>query len=81
MHACTQYNGHPYLLQEAWKSRLISPVIKKLEMDKFFFEVERKFAREKRGSAIDVDLFAQAAQVDIAEDLLQMNVLNKVVSF
>lgn len=30
-------------------------------MNTFFYEIERKFAREKRGSAIDVDIFANRA--------------------
>jgi len=54
---------------------LKATVFKKLDVEKFFFEVERKFAREKRGSAIDVDLFANAnlsgeTQMDQLEELL-----------
>ncbi len=52
-------------VQSAWESRLSSPLIAKLDVDKFFYEVERKFSNEKRGSAIDVDLFAAAAQGDV----------------
>ncbi len=63
-----------FACREAWEARLDSHVFRKLEMGQFFYEVEKKFARENRGSAIDVDLFAQAArgetQMDQLEELL-----------
>ena len=60
--------------QDEWNARLKSPVFQKIDMNVFFYEVERKFQREKRGSAIDIDLFANAAkgetQMDQLEELL-----------
>ena len=41
-----------------------SPVLQKVDLDKFFFDVERNFNREKRGSAIDVDIFANKVSPD-----------------
>ena len=32
-------------------------------MHKFFFDIEQKFEREGRGSAVDVDIFANAAMI------------------
>ena len=35
-----------------------------MDLEKFFFDVERKFNKEKRGSAVDVDIFANKASPD-----------------
>lgn len=45
-----------------WESRLKSPLVAKIDPATFFYDVEKKFSRENRGSAIDIDLFAQKAQ-------------------
>ncbi len=45
-------------LQDAWTERFSSPVMQRVDMEKFFFDMEKKFSREKRGSAIDIDIFA-----------------------
>eukprot|EP00092_Neocalanus_flemingeri_P013646 GFUD01014718.1.p1 GENE.GFUD01014718.1~~GFUD01014718.1.p1 ORF type:complete len:453 (-),score=182.40 GFUD01014718.1:55-1413(-) len=46
--------------QEAWAARLASPVFQKIRLGEYFVELDRKFATEYRGSALDVDIFAQA---------------------
>jgi len=50
-----------FLCQEAWASRLESPVFQKIRLGEYFAELDRKFSNECRGSALDVDIFAQAA--------------------
>ena len=47
---------------EAWAGRLASPVFQKIKLGEYFVELDRKFSQEYRGSALDVDIFAQAAQ-------------------
>ena len=48
--------------QSKWDERLSNPILERIEMEKFFYEIERKFVRENRGSAVDVDIFAAKAQ-------------------
>jgi len=47
--------------EEAWATRLAAPVFKKVKLSEYFVELDRKFTTEYRGSALDVDIFAQAA--------------------
>jgi len=47
--------------QEAWATRLAAPVFQKIRLGEYFVELDRKFSAEQRGSALDVDIFAQAA--------------------
>ena len=55
-----------------------SPVLQKVDLDTFFFDVERKFNKEKRGSAVDVDIFANKAspadeaQLEHVEELVSV---------
>ena len=46
--------------KEAWEERLAVPVFQSLEINKFYFDIDRKFQREGRGSPIDTDIFANA---------------------
>jgi len=41
-----------------WEARLSSPIFEKLRMNEYFVELDRKFSNELRGSALDVDIFA-----------------------
>lgn len=47
--------------QEEWSARLASPIFQKIKLGEFFVELDKKFSHEYRGSAVDVDIFAQAA--------------------
>ena len=49
-----------FQLKEAWQSRLAAPIFQNLDFNRYYFEVERKFQRENRGSPIDADIFANA---------------------
>ena len=49
--------------REEWNARLASPIFEKLKLGEYFVELDKKFSSEYRGSAVDVDIFAQAAQV------------------
>jgi len=50
-----------FLCQEAWDTRLESPIFQKIRLGEYFVELDRKFTNEYKGSALDVDIFAQAA--------------------
>jgi len=47
--------------QEEWNARLASPIFERLKLGEYFIELDKKFSSEYRGSAVDVDIFAQAA--------------------
>ena len=48
-------------MQSSYDETLRHPVFSQLDMSRLFFDLERKFQRERRGLAVDVDLFAHAA--------------------
>ncbi|XP_054714824.1 28S ribosomal protein S27, mitochondrial-like [Uloborus diversus] len=62
-----------YLCEEAWQKRLESPLLRNLDMDKYFIEVDRKFGK-KLVSGVDIDLFVnnvqEESQLDELEHLL-----------
>ena len=45
--------------REDWAARLASPVFQRIKLGEFFVDLDRKFTNEYRGSAVDVDIFAQ----------------------
>jgi len=61
-------------IKEAWQERLKAPVFQKINMGEYFVSLERKFSHEYRGSAVDVDIFANnvnsEAQAEHMEELL-----------
>jgi len=50
-----------FLCNDAWSKRLEAPIFQKIRLGEYFVELDKKFTNENRGSAIDVDIFAQAA--------------------
>lgn len=59
-----------YQLKEAWNSRLGSPILQKINLDSFFYELDLKFNQNKKVSAIDIDIFANKVTNDTAVDEL-----------
>lgn len=53
----------------AWNERLAAPIFAKVEMHKYFLELDRQFTREGRGSAVDVDIFSNATLLSPEEEL------------
>ena len=47
--------------QEEWNARLASPIFQKIKLGEFFVDLDKKFSTEYKASAVDVDIFAQAA--------------------
>lgn len=52
--------------QDVWEKRMENQIISKVRsrLGEFFVELDRKFTTELRGSAVDVDIFANAAQTE-----------------
>ena len=50
-----------FYCEDAWAARLASPVFKNIRLGEYFVELDKKFSTEYKGSALDVDIFAQAA--------------------
>ena len=48
--------------RNAWQARLAAPVFKQIKMQEYFVTLDKKFTQEFRGSAIDVDIFANNVQ-------------------
>ena len=49
--------------REDWAARLASPVFQRIKLGEFFVDLDRKFTNEYRGSAVDVDIFAQVVTI------------------
>jgi small subunit ribosomal protein S27 len=63
-----------FVNRDAWQSRLSAPVFKQVKMQEYFMTLDKKFTQEFRGSAIDVDIFANnvenSVQAEHMEELL-----------
>ena len=49
--------------REDWAARLTSPIFQRIKLGEFFVDLDRKFTNEYRGSAVDVDIFAQVVTI------------------
>lgn len=47
-----------YSCQEAWKHRLTTPVLAKVDHEALYYELEQKFHQKAKVSAIDIDIYA-----------------------
>lgn len=47
-----------YKCTDAWNSRLSTPILKKVSLDSFYYELDQKFLQQGKASAIDIDIFA-----------------------
>lgn len=57
-----------YYCNEVWDDRLKDPLFKKINLDEFYSELEQRHHRTGGISAVDVDVFANAAKEDIYEN-------------
>lgn len=51
-------------LTAKWNTRLNSPILQKVNLDNFYYDLEQKFNQNKTISAIDVDIFANKVTDD-----------------
>lgn len=47
-----------YKCTEAWNSRLATPILQKVSLESFYYELDQKFQQQGKVSAIDIDIFA-----------------------
>lgn len=47
-----------YSCNEVWEQRLNNPILQKIKLDEFYYDLDQKYQRTSKISAIDVDLFA-----------------------
>ncbi|XP_062564381.1 uncharacterized protein LOC134227121 [Armigeres subalbatus] len=72
----TQRNflSEAYLCREEWQARLTTPVLAKVNHDALYYELEHKFQRKNKVSAIDIDIYANKllddSHIDEVADLL-----------
>ncbi|XP_037788760.1 LOW QUALITY PROTEIN: uncharacterized protein LOC119584297 [Penaeus monodon] len=57
---CCNYLSAAYRCDESWNKRLENPLIKSISPNDYFYELDRKYKREGKVSAIDVDLFVNS---------------------
>lgn len=53
-----------YRLTDAWNARLSTPILEKIKVDTFFYELEQKFNQQKVASPIDIDIYANKVTDD-----------------
>lgn len=67
------YLSNEYYCKDSWNTRLTTPILQKINLDDFYYELESAFQKHKNISAIDVDIFANAVTDDAhTEELLDL---------
>ncbi|XP_057665472.1 28S ribosomal protein S27, mitochondrial-like [Diorhabda carinulata] len=62
-----------YYCNEVWDRRLNSPILQKVNVDEFFYELDQRYQKTKELSAVDVDLFVNAIKNEYyVEELLDI---------
>ncbi|XP_056643622.1 28S ribosomal protein S27, mitochondrial-like [Diorhabda sublineata] len=62
-----------YYCKEVWDRRLNSPILQKVNVDEFFYELDQRYQKTKELSAVDVDLFVNAIKNEYyVEELLDI---------
>lgn len=51
-----------YLCNETWNKRLESPILKNINNDNFFFELDQRLSREGTINSVDLDIFANTCK-------------------
>ncbi|RZC41224.1 uncharacterized protein BDFB_001549 [Asbolus verrucosus] len=66
-----------YYCKEIWEGRLNSPILQKVNLDVLYHELDQRFQKTRRISAVDVDIFANAVKDDLFIDEL-MDLIHKL---
>lgn len=62
-----------YYCNEVWDRRLNSPILQKVNVDEFFYELDQRYQKTKELSAVDVDIFVNAIKNEnYVEELLDI---------
>lgn len=69
------YLTDSYKLDQAWAARLDTPILQKVNIENLYFEIDSKFAQQKKISPVDVDIYANKIvdnrHMDEIADLMQ----------
>ncbi|CRL03380.1 CLUMA_CG016273, isoform A [Clunio marinus] len=52
------YLSENYNLNQAWEARLSTPILKPVNVEKLYIEIDTKFQQQKKISPVDVDIYA-----------------------
>lgn len=66
-----------YKLTDTWNSRLSSPILQKVNLETFYYEIEQKYNNKNAASAIDIDIFVNKVTDDNHFDEIA-DLLNKL---
>lgn len=74
-----------YKCEDSWTARLSTPILKDVDLDSMYIELEQKFNQHGKASAIDIDIFANCAvddhQIDEVSDLIhKLRLTNEATS-
>lgn len=74
-----------YKCEESWTARLSTPILKDVDLDSMYIELEQKFNQHGKASAIDIDIFANCAvddhHIDEVSDLIhKLRLTNEATS-
>ncbi|CAG9762880.1 unnamed protein product [Ceutorhynchus assimilis] len=53
-----------YYCEDAWRQRLNSPLLQKINLEEFYYELEQRYQKSRSLNALDIDIFANAIQND-----------------
>lgn len=53
--------SNAYKCDENWSARLSTPILKNINLDTMYIELEQKFGQHGKASAIDIDIFSNSA--------------------
>lgn len=65
------YLSESFKLEQAWNERLASPILKKINVNDMFYELDHQFQHYANASALDIDLFVNAVNDDLNFDELE----------
>merc|ERR1719411_2315593 len=60
LNSSRSYMSSSFECKEVWQERLKIPPISTLDINKYYFELERKYTRDGQYLPIDLDIFANA---------------------
>ncbi|KAJ8966469.1 hypothetical protein NQ317_011456 [Molorchus minor] len=62
-----------YYCEEVWENRLNSPILQKIRLEELYHELDQRFQKTRQISAVDVDIFVNAAiDKSYNEEILDM---------
>lgn len=64
IHTIRTFLSNEYKCTTEWESRLSSPIMEKIKLDTFYYEIDQTFNQNGKASAIDIDLFVNKVNDD-----------------